>query len=67
MLTFPVQSANGVYWIVLEAGVALIAVNLPVLYSSMAKHETLQTVVKRMRSIISLRSGSSKNSNKEDV
>lgn len=49
------QSANGVYWIVLEVGVAVIAVNLPVL-NNLARREGLQTMVHQLRSIISLRS-----------
>ena len=56
-LTFAtaVQSANGVYWIVLEVGVGLIAVNLPVVHT-LAKGEGLQTVVNQVWSVVSLRS-----------
>jgi len=46
---------NGIYWILLETGLALIAVNLPLLYGTF-KNKGLETVVRSLRSLRSIRS-----------
>lgn len=50
-----VLDTNGVYWLLLETGLALIAVNLPLLYGVAAK-QGLGTIVRFARSFGSLRS-----------
>lgn len=50
-----VLDTNGIYWMLVETGLALIAVNLPLLYGSL-RHEGIESVVLKMRSFPSLRS-----------
>ena len=50
-----VINTNGLYWMLVETGLALIAVNLPLLYGNV-RHEGLETVVRKVRSFTSIRS-----------
>ncbi|KAL6714529.1 hypothetical protein ACLMJK_007954 [Lecanora helva] len=50
-------NTNGIYWMLVETGLALIAVNLPLLYGSF-KQEGIETVIRKVRSFASLRSSS---------
>ncbi|KAI4215366.1 MAG: hypothetical protein LQ351_002266 [Letrouitia transgressa] len=50
-----VINTNGLYWMLVETGLALIAVNLPLLYGSF-RHHGIETVVQKVRSFTSIRS-----------
>ncbi|KAF2228459.1 hypothetical protein EV356DRAFT_581583 [Viridothelium virens] len=55
------EDRNGIYWALVETGLSLIAVNLPVLYS-LVRHEGVDRIVRSVRSLTSIRSTSSKGS-----
>ncbi|KAL8993186.1 MAG: hypothetical protein Q9169_006530 [Polycauliona sp. 2 TL-2023] len=48
-------NTNGIYWMLVETGLALIAVNLPLLYGSV-RHEGVESVIRKVRSFTSIRS-----------
>ena len=50
-----VINTNGLYWMLVETGLALIAVNLPVLYGSI-RHTGIETVIQKVRSFASIHS-----------
>ncbi|KAI9660343.1 MAG: hypothetical protein M1821_009693 [Bathelium mastoideum] len=55
------EDRNAVYWALIETGLSLIAVNLPVLYG-LARHEGVDRIVRSVRSLTSIRSSGSKDS-----
>ncbi|KAL9610216.1 MAG: hypothetical protein Q9167_005065 [Letrouitia subvulpina] len=48
-------NTNGIYWMLVETGLALIAVNLPLLYGDF-RHSGIETVIRKVRSFTSIRS-----------
>ncbi|CAG8974633.1 hypothetical protein HYALB_00009811 [Hymenoscyphus albidus] len=58
-------NTNGIYWMLMETGLALIAVNLPLLYGSV-KDEGVESVVRSVRSFASIVSTSSRSSSKQN-
>ncbi|CAG8961550.1 hypothetical protein HYFRA_00013969 [Hymenoscyphus fraxineus] len=59
-------NTNGLYWMLMETGLALIAVNLPPLYGTV-KDGGVETVVRSVRSFTSIVSTSSRASSKQNT
>jgi hypothetical protein len=60
-------NTNGIYWMLVETGLALIAVNLPLLYGTV-RHEGIESVIRSVRSFASIRSlGSHSHSQHHDL
>jgi hypothetical protein len=48
-------NTNGLYWMLVETGIALIAVNLPLLYGT-SHHEDVESVIRSVQSFTSIHS-----------